>query len=414
MIELLAPCGDMESVKAAVLYGADAVYVGGDMGLRVNAAFSGEELVQAVGFAHGHGVKVYLACNIVACNADIDKFAEFAESLNPSHKRRTANGGFSFDGVIVSDLGVLDLVRTRAPEMPVHISTQAGVMNYAAANMLYRSGASRVILAREASLEDIRRIRAETPPELEIEAFVHGAMCMAFSGRCLVSNYLAGRDANKGNCAQPCRWNYKLVPQEYSLVESTRPDELFPVIEDERGSYILNSRDLCMIEHIPDLVNAGITTFKIEGRAKTAYYTAIVTNAYRVAIDSYYAGKPCPDWVKREVNCVSHRPYCTGFYFGNDANIEPTFSGYVRDCDFVAVVDGYSGGVLEIIQRNYFTTGQVLEVVEPGKPPAILKIEQMYNKNNETVTIANHAVERLRIKCGREFVKGSMIRRVNK
>jgi putative protease len=388
-IELLCPAGDMESVKAAILYGANAVYVGGDeFGLRANAGFDRQELIKAAEYARKHGVKIYLTCNIVADNSDIDKFRQFVKTI----------GEIGLDAVIVSDLGIFDIIKSSNCEIDVHISTQAGVMNYAAANMLYRLGAKRIILARETSLAQIRQIRENTPPELELEAFVHGAMCMGFSGRCLISNYLTSRDANRGQCAQPCRWSYHLV-------EQTRPNEFFPVYEDDRGSYILNSKDLCMIEHIPDLIQAGVSSFKIEGRAKTAYYTAIITNAYRAGIDC----ETLPDWVKREVNCVSHRPYCTGFYFGNETNIAPEYSGYVRDCDFVGVFDG--GG--EITQRNYFTTDDYLEVAPPGEPPRRLEIQQMYNSKDELITIANHGLQKLRIKCREDFPAGSMIRRVN-
>ena len=402
MIELLSPAGDLESVKAAILYGADAVYLGGDFGLRVNAGFTDTELQEAVEYVHSHGKKVYLTCNIVANNDDIDRFRIVSDA----------------DGIIVSDLGVFDLIIKAGLPVPVHISTQAGVMNYASANMLHKLGASRVILARETSLSEIKRIREETPAKLELEAFVHGAMCMGFSGRCLISNYLAGRDANRGTCAQPCRW-------EYSLVESTRPNESFPITENERGSYIMNSKDLCMIEHIKDLADAGVTTFKIEGRAKTAYYTAIITNAYRAAISAYERGESCPEWALREVNCVSHRPYCTGFYFGSleeNANIEPTFSGYIRDCDFVAVTDCLSTdapipNTIEIIQRNHFTIEENLEIVIPGSKPIKLEIAEMYNKKGESVTVANKATEKLWIKttvnCQLSIVN-CFVRRVNK
>jgi len=308
----------------------------------------------------------------------------------------------------VSDLGMFDLVRTHAPELPVHISTQAGVMNYVSANMLCKLGAKRIILARETSLKNIRRIREETPPELEIEVFVHGAMCMGFSGRCLISAYLANRDANRGACAQPCRWKYYLM-------EETRPGEFFRVFEEkqERGSYILNSKDLCMIEHIGDLAENGVTSFKIEGRAKTAYYTAVITGAYRVAVDAYEKGMLLPEWVKREVNCVSHRPYCTGFYFDESDIQSYENSGYIRDCDFVGVIDGFCNDMLEITQRNYFTADDRLEVVVPGRIPAELKIGYMENSKGEAVRIANHAVEKLYIRCKTEFPQGSLIRRVN-
>jgi putative protease len=399
-IELLSPAGDAESVKAAVLYGADAVYVGGvSFGLRANAAFSAEGLADAVKYVHRYGKKIYLACNLVADNSDIDNLPEFIQIA--------ANVGV--DAVIVSDLGVFDTVKSCAPKMPVHISTQAGVMNYASANMLYNLGAKRIILARETSVEEIRRIRAETPPELEIEVFVHGAMCVSFSGRCLISSYLTARDANRGQCSQPCRWGYHLV-------EETRPGEFFPVCETKKGSYILNSKDLCMIEHIGELEECGITSFKIEGRAKTAYYSAVITNAYRVAIDSYKKGETVPEWVKREVGCVSHRPYCTGFYL-KDVPVEQSyeFSGYVRECDFVGTVDGFSGGTVSVTQRNYFTVDDELEIIAPFVPPEPLVIDEMRNSDGEVVTAANHATEKLYIKVKGEktFKAGSMLRRCN-
>ncbi|MCL1789033.1 MAG: U32 family peptidase [Oscillospiraceae bacterium] len=397
--ELLSPVGDIESLKLGFLYGADAVYVGGEgFGLRANAGFSMDELAFSVDYAHKLGKKIYLACNIVANNHDVDEFPAF---ISQAEKLGT-------DAVIVSDLGMFDLVRTHAPELPVHISTQAGVMNYVSANMLCKLGAKRIILARETSLKNIRRIREETPPELEIEVFVHGAMCMGFSGRCLISAYLANRDANRGACAQPCRWKYYLM-------EETRPGEFFRVFEEkqERGSYILNSKDLCMIEHIGDLAENGVTSFKIEGRAKTAYYTAVITGAYRVAVDAYEKGMLLPEWVKREVNCVSHRPYCTGFYFDESDIQSYENSGYIRDCDFVGVIDGFCNDMLEITQRNYFTADDRLEVVVPGRIPAELKIGYMENSKGEAVRIANHAVEKLYIRCKTEFPQGSLIRRVN-
>jgi len=401
-IELLSPAGDMESLKAAILYGADAVYIGANrFGLRANAGFDIRELASAVEYAHGYNVKVYLTCNIVANNSDVDRFPEFIKQV----------AQIGIDAVIISDLGIFDLVKTHASNfdsgnLSVHISTQAGVMNYATANMLYNLGAKRIILARELSLKEIMHIRENTPPELELEAFVHGAMCMGFSGRCLISNYLTSRDANRGECSQPCRWKYHLT-------EEMRPDEFYPVIEDDKGSYIFNSKDLCMIEHIPELVEAGITSFKIEGRAKTAYYSAIITNAYRAAIDTFRRGKVCPDWAIHEVNCVSHRPYCTGFYLNENALQSYEQSGYIRDCDFVGVVDGYKDGVVEITQRNYFTVDDYLEVVSPGKPPEHFVINEMYNSSNELITIANHAVEKLWIKCDVEFSARAMIRRKN-
>ena len=362
-LELLSPARDMESVKAAIMYGADSLYLGGSQfGLRANVGFDDETLSKAVQHAHAHGKKVYLTCNIIADNSDIDNFPEYL-------KRVSALG---VDAFIVSDLGLLELIKSNSNTV-VHISTQAGVTNYATANMLYKLGAKRVILARETSLEQIKRIRDETPPELEIETFVHGAMCMAFSGRCLISSYLTQRNANRGECAQPCRWGYHLM-------EETRPDEFFPIYEDERGSYIFNSKDLCMVEHIGELVRAGVDSFKIEGRAKTAYYSAVVTNAYRAAIEAHLSGKPVPDWVSREVNCVSHRPYYTGFYFGGSHNNSQNYaeSGYIRDCDFVGVVTGFENGGVVIERRNRYTLEDELEIVIPGSPPEKFNVSKEY------------------------------------
>ncbi|MCL2036319.1 MAG: U32 family peptidase [Oscillospiraceae bacterium] len=404
-IELLAPAGDMESLRAAILYGANAVYIGGEgFGLRANAGFTHENLIQAVEHAHNHDKKIYLTCNIVANNSDVERFPQFI--------REAAETGI--DAVIVSDLGFLDLVKTHAPDIDVHISTQAGVMNHASANMLYKLGAKRVILAREVSLCEIKRIRENTPPELEIETFVHGAMCMAFSGRCLISSYLTARDANRGQCSQPCRWSYHLM-------EETRPGEFFPVFEntDGSGSHIFNSKDLCMLEHIGDLIESGVTSLKIEGRAKTAYYTAVITNAYRAAINAYNKEEAAPKWALREVNCVSHRPYCTGFYLDEDTLQSYENSGYIRDCDFVGTVDGYCAdeNLLEITQRNHFTMNDYIEVVSPGISPVQIAIREMYNSSGERVSVANRATEKLLIKCETAFegsVKGSMLRRVNK
>jgi len=405
--ELLSPARDMESLRAAVLYGADAVYLGSDgFGLRANSGFSNNELTEAVAYAHEHGVKIYLACNVVANNSDIEAFAEYIQGLPP------------VNAVIVSDLGMLSVVKAHAPDLDIHISTQAGVMNYETANFLHKQGAKRIILARELSLSEIKEIRRNTPPDLELEAFVHGAMCVAFSGRCLLSAYLTERDANRGECSQPCRW-------EYSLTETTRPDEQFPIYENQHGTYILNSKDLCMLEHIPDLAEAGITSFKIEGRAKTAYYTAVVTNAYRAAIEAYKSGEPLPDWVKREAHCVSHRRYSTGFYYGAAEQYYEN-SGYIRDCDFVATVDSIHDCELEITVRNYFTIDDYIEMVIPGSTPERLVISEMRNSNGEAVTVANHAMEKLRVSAvGDAEVQNelphpgvppinTMLRRVNK
>ncbi len=303
-IELLAPAGDSERLDAAIRFGADAVYLGGkSFGMRATPQnFNDEELKAAVTEARANGVRVYLTCNTVPGNDEIEAIGDFM--------RYAASA--QVDALIVADIGLLMMAKRIVPEMEIHISTQAGVMNYLTATELYKLGASRVVLARELSIGDIAKLRDKTPPELEIEVFVHGAMCMSFSGRCVISNYLTGRDANRGECAQPCRWGYHLM-------EEKRPGQFFPVFEDEKGSYILNAKDLCTIDFIDKLAEAGVTSLKIEGRAKSAYYVAVVTNAYRMAVDLYLkdpSGYTLPVWVKEELGRVSHREYSTGFYFG--------------------------------------------------------------------------------------------------
>lgn len=278
-------------------------------------------------------------------------------------------------------------------------------MNYEAANELYRLGAKRVVLARETSLDDLRIIRKNTPPELELEVFVHGAMCVSFSGRCLLSQYLTGRDANRGECAQPCRWKYYLT-------EETRGDERYEISEDERGTYILNSRDLCMIEHLPALIEAGADSLKIEGRAKSAYYAAVVTNAYRCALDHALRGEPAPRWTRDEVDKVSHRPYCTGFFFAHDDAVQyyPS-SRYFRDYDFVGMVNECKNGKMTVIQRNYFTLDDELEILSPGRAPVPFAPAEMYGENGERITAANHAMERIALPCDTVFPRNSILRK---
>jgi len=380
-LELLSPAGSPESLKMAVLYGADAVYLGmKTFGMRATPEnFDFDELCEAVKFAHAHNVKVYLTCNIIPTNAEADEFPEFI-------KRAEKTG---IDAVIVSDLGILEAVKQNAPSLDLHISTQAGVNNYAAANAFYKLGANRVILARETPLKEIARIRENTPPELELEAFVHGAMCVSFSGRCLLSQYLIARDANRGECAQPCRWGYYLS-------EEKREGQYFKIEEEERGSFILNAKDLCMIRHLEKIKDAGVSSFKIEGRAKSAYYTAIITNAYRAALDALKKGEPVPEWAVREVGTVSHREYCTGFYLDKtDAVQLYEDGGYVREYDFIGVVNACNDGVADITQRNYFEKDDEIEVIAPKSPPQKLIIKSMRNEKNEPVKIANKATERL-------------------
>jgi putative protease len=298
--ELLSPAGDMERLEMALHYGADAVYLAGqEFGLRAAAGnFSDDELRLAVKTAHAAGARVHVTCNTLPREDELSRLPAFLELVQDA----------GADALIIADLGVFAAAKKYAPKVSRHVSTQLGVINSATARVLFDMGADRVVLARETPLEDIRKIRAATPPELELEAFVHGAMCVSFSGRCLLSNYLTGRDGNRGECAQPCRWKYHLV-------EEKRPGQYFEISEDG-GTHIMNSRDMRMIEHLPELMDAGVTSFKIEGRMKSAYYAAAVTNAYRHAVDCAAAGEPLPEVWLRETDMLSHRPYCTGFYFG--------------------------------------------------------------------------------------------------
>ena len=382
--ELLAPAGDMERLTFAINYGADAVYLGGKaFGMRANPEnFTLEELKTAVDYAHLKGVKVYLTANIVAHNSDINKYESFIKSAYEC----------GIDAAIVSDLGLMSLTKKYVPDLDIHISTQAGVANYVTANELYNMGAKRVVLAREVPLDEIKVIRENTPKDLEIEAFAHGAMCVSFSGRCLLSSYLTNRDANRGACAQPCRWGYYLV-------EEKRPNEFYKVFEDERGSYILNAKDLCMIEHIDKLVESGVTSIKIEGRAKSSYYVSVVTNAYRHAIDAYLKGKELPEWVREEVRKVSHREYSTGFFFGDGkSNQYYENSGYIRNFDIVAVVDKCEDGYMYLTQRNKFLTGDEVEIMTTDNEPIRFTVNEMYNENDELIDSAPHSMMKLKIK----------------
>ena len=408
--ELLAPAGDEESLRAALDYGADAVYLGGKgFGMRAGAKnFDGEELCRAVTLAHEKGVKVYLTCNTLPTNAEVEQFPEFIR-----HAQRAG-----IDAVICADLGVMAMVKEHAPSMELHVSTQTGVVNYKTAQELYRLGARRVVLAREVSLEDIRTIRRNIPEDMEIEVFVHGAMCVSFSGRCLISEYLTGRSANRGECAQPCRWGYYLM-------EEKRPNEFYKVFEDERGTFILNARDMCMIDHLDDVIEAGVTSLKIEGRAKSAYYTALTVNAYRAALDCALKGEKPPAWVLDEVNKISHRPYCTGFFYGKPTDGSGTQdaaavtnggqyfaeSGYMRDYDFVGTVDSCENGVMHITQRNFFRLSDELEIVPPHAEPFALHAQEMYGADGVMTDTARHAMEQLTIRTDVTAPPHSMIRR---
>ena len=362
MTELLSPAGDFEKLRAAVRYGANAVYLAGEnFGMRAASAnFTEEEMAEAVAFAHGRGVKIYVTVNVLPRTEEYPALREYLKRLQ----------SIGVDAVIVSDIGVLMLVKETAPSLEIHISTQASAVSAAACTAWYNLGASRVVLARELTLCEIREIRKNTPPELELEAFIHGAMCIAYSGRCLLSNYFIGRDANHGRCAQPCRWIYN----ERVITEEKRPDDRIVVEEHDGDSFVMSSRDTCMIEHIPALMEAGITSFKIEGRVKSAYYTAVVTNTYRMAIDAYLSDPAGytydPLWM-RELCSVSHREYFTGFYFTppHESANTVTAPGYIREKAYLAaaVTDSDAEGRAVFVQRNKLTAGAPMELLTPGK-----------------------------------------------
>ena len=363
-IELLAPAGDMERLQMAAAYGADAVYLAGTLfGMRSFAGnFSPEELKTAVEFCHRRGVRVHVTCNTMPRNEEVARLPDWLSYLD----------GLGVDAVILADVGVLSLAAKHAPHVPRHISTQASIVNYQSARAWYELGAQRVILARELTLEEIREIRAKTPKELEMEVFAHGAMCASYSGRCLLSNYMTGRDSNRGACAQPCRY-------QYALMEEKRPGEYFPVYEENGETYIMNSRDMCMIDHVAELMDAGLDSLKLEGRAKSAYYAAIVTGAYRHAIDAAAAGVPLDPVWRDEVEHISHRHYSTGFFYGQPGQFTED-SRYVRDWQIVAKVlsCGEDGRAL-LTLNNKFAVGDALELVGPDVRPQALCAERLWD-----------------------------------
>ena len=361
-LELLSPAGDMEKLKMSVLYGADAVYLAGtSFGMRSFAGnFTPEELPVAVKFAHDHGVKCHVTVNTMPRNDEVVALPQYMEQLNDA----------GVDALIVADLGAFTLAGKYAPRCERHISTQQSIANYECAQAWFDLGATRVVLARECSLEEIHTIRQKVDPRLEIETFGHGAMCVSYSGRCLLSNYMTGRDSNRGACAQPCRY-------QYALMEEKRPGEYFPVYEDEKGTYILNSRDMCMIDHLKDLMDAGIDCIKIEGRAKSAYYAAIVTGAYRHCIDDVYAGRAVDPVWRDEVDHVSHRIYSTGFYYGEPGQYVEN-SRYIRQWQIVAKVESCDeNGKALCSLNNKFRAGDALEVAGPDLRPFPITAEQM-------------------------------------
>lgn len=397
-LELLCPAGDLERLRGAVDFGADAVYLAGEeFGMRTAASnFPGADLYAGVRYAHAQGVKVYVACNTLPHNAEMPRLPGFLEQV--------ADAGA--DGIIASDIGTMQLVKKYAPRQELHISVQSGIVNYETARAFYDMGASRIVVARELSLEEIAEIRAKTPAALQIEAFVHGAMCVSFSARCLLSAYMTGRDANRGDCAQSCRWSY-------SLMEQTRPGEFYDITETAQGSYILNANDLCMAQHIRELAAAGVYSLKIEGRAKSHYYTAVTANAYRGAIDAYTKDPdaPVPDWVLEELNKISHRTYSTGFYFGRPQNAQTYASaGYIRDYAVAAIVQDYRNGCVVATLKNKFARGQILDCLPPRGQPFMLTAEQLYDQDGTALDAARHPMMEVRIPSETPLPPGTLLR----
>lgn len=381
-VELLAPAGDLERLKIAFNYGADAVYIGGEIfGMRSAAKnFSIEEIKEGADYAHNLGKKVFVTVNIIPHNEDFGVLPDYLRDLE----------SVGIDAIIVSDPGVLSVAKEVVPNMEIHLSTQANTTNTNSANFWHKMGVKRVVVARELSFKEIKEIHDNTPKSLDIEAFMHGAMCISYSGRCLISNYMTGRNANKGSCAQSCRWKY-------SLVEEKRPGEYFPVVEDERGTFFFNSKDLCMIEYIPELIESGINSLKIEGRMKTAYYVATVVRAYRMAIDAYYEDpekwKLNPMWLD-ELKKGSHRHFTTGFYLDKPDEEDQNYqsASYVRNYDFIGIVldDTDEDGLTKVEQRNKMVVGNEIEIIGPFKETMYTKIAKMYDEDMEEITEAPH------------------------
>lgn len=400
--ELLAPAGNFEKLKMAIIYGADAVYLGGqNYGLRANADnFGLDELSQAIEFVHSRGKRLYLTMNMIPHNTDLIGMLEYVDTMSR----------LGVDAIIISDPAVFSIVREVNPRMEIHISTQANNTNWRSAKFWYDNGASRIILARELSLSEISEIH-EKIPGVELEVFIHGAMCISYSGRCLLSNYMAGRDSNRGECAHPCRWKY-------SLVEEKRPGKYYPVFEDERGTFIFNSNDLCMIEHIPELMDSGVKSFKIEGRMKSSYYVATVVGAYRRAIDNYLSNPEKYEFNREyldEVSKASHRSFTTGFFFGKPNENDQNYSSgsYIRDYDFVGLVTEYDEKtqMAKVEQRNKMLKGEEIEVVVPGQPYFTQKIDIMENEDRQPIDVAPHPQMVLYIRFDKPVTEHTILRK---
>ena len=400
--ELLAPAGDLEKLKFAINYGADAVYIGGsNFGLRASAKnFSTEEMQEGVEYAHERGKKVFVTLNIIPHNEDLIGAPEYVKDLE----------NIGIDAVIVADPGMLEIVKENAPNLEIHLSTQANTTNYMASNFWFKQGVKRVVVAREQSLDEIKELIEKKDEDLDIEAFVHGAMCISYSGRCLLSNYMTHRDANRGACAQSCRWRYYLV-------EEQRPGEYYPITEDDKGTYIYNSKDLCMLEHVPALIESGINSFKIEGRMKSAYYVATVIRAYRMAIDEYFENpekKVDKIWME-EIKKASYRDFTTGFYFEKPGENEQLYdtTSYIREYDFIGIVLDYDEAtkVATIEQRNRFFVGDEIEIFGPKRQYDSQVIEKIWNEKDEEVEVANQAKQIVKIKVDKPVEKMYILRK---
>lgn len=402
-IELLAPAGDLEKLKTAIIYGADAVYIGGEkFGLRTASKnFSEDEMKEGVQFAHDRGKKVYVTCNIIPHNEDLDGVSEYFKYLSD----------VGIDAIIVSDPAFIQIAKQVAPDMELHLSTQANTTNYMTAKFWQQHGISRIVSARELSLDELKTIK-EKCPDLEVEMFVHGAMCMSYSGRCLISNFMTGRDANKGECAQPCRWNY-------SLVEEKRPGEYFPVEEDGHGTYFFNSKDLCLIQNIKEIIESGIDSIKIEGRVKTAYYVATVVRAYKMAIDAYYKDPDNfefdPLWLE-EVGKASHRVFTDGFYHGKNetGNLQNySTSSYIRTYDVVAIVTDYDEerDLAKVVQKNRFFKGDEVEIIGPGFMTVSSRINRIFDEEGKEIDNSNIPMQRVFVDVGMRLGKDYILRK---
>ena len=402
-VELLVPASSLEVLKVAVMFGADAVFIGGDVyGLRAKAKnFSKEDMIEGIKFAHDHGVKVHVTVNILAHNNDLDGVREYLTELKE----------IGPDALIIADPAIFTMAREICPEIDIHVSTQANNTNYGTYNFWYKLGAKRVVSARELSMAEIKEIRAHIPEDMEIESFVHGAMCISYSGRCLLSNYFTGRDANQGACTHPCRWKY-------AVVEEQRPGEYLPVYENERGAYIFNSKDLCMIEHIPELIDAGIDSFKIEGRMKTALYVATVARTYRKAIDDYMESeekyRANMDWYKEQISNCTYRQFTTGFFFGKPSEEAQIYDSntYIKEYTYLGIVGPQNtDGLYEIEQRNKFSVGETIEIMKPNGDNIEVTVRRITDEDGADMDSAPHPKQKLFIDLGCELDAFDILRR---